>query len=1275
MADIGNSTVYIGSPDWYIGDAETYALSVAQLTPEIAQFGLLSTARIEAVGVVSDDPIDDVLTYEWELTRRPPRSAAKLRTVEGAVALIEIDAVGAFGIRLNVYGANSGAANSVIAIILGQPATVAYSGGISHDTAWIWNTLPDAWRDIARADRVKAEAFWAALQSLVASDMLDTFNARDALSIRTIQAETLRKWYEVPLSLDLSSADVLLPRDIVKIEHVNGDTLVYPKAISTPIPGTLLSSTQVRLTGVSAQVFDGNRIVKISANNRTYSVRVQGVERVDGASVLSLEPVSVGHVVYPVPCSVTYASIANTGSLVFQTDVGAVLGEQQGNAYVLRNMVATSVTLPTQVRYVSAEVSGITAGDEITWRTSDTVTGRAHTSTHRVLGAIGDIVAVDAPALLYDAIIALKTDVPDTDLSVLLSDTGELAWQARHTLAWLDASVLSFGVNTSSATYLAASPSTLYLSSRVAVADEVTSLFRLQSSISRFMYEGDELLYPDGERRKVAPPLELIENVDFYLRRAQDVGYGLTTGEFLDVLVTDRYDFILAGVTPGERLTITDTAAVGTYTVIDVERQAVRLDPPPPTQILNATFTLEADNAYVIFQDGVLEGRKLDRLWAEYATLNNDAQVESSFGALVGLNADAWRSRNLQNSYRDAVAALLKARVTASTLGTIEQIASLIVGIPMSPVRGVVQSINYEYETTELGEPDRVRLAIDEIDAEGNLTGRLSAKIAQAFNTERLAEFSGLKINAFTGKRIAVGDVVEQFTPLSEGVRVVDLYANDTDLSLDDVLDRHRFGVLVDADATRGLATTIDNLALLEQFIADVKPSYTDFLLRMHKYITDDVAVESDVFFGVTATFYDNPYHHRGPANILDDSLPLSSRRDEGPMHVLTSWLPRGTLTQQGEEWLLVSGAGGFVDASSLIDPQLAYDPWIREGDFVRIRNIPGPTIRITKILSDTEMVVKVEPALDLFGRDLNNVPFFVYRTIQDSIAYAANVTPDDRMNMTAFTALTDNVGVGDQISVQTANTSSGLLRVVRTERDLIAGVSYLETYPRLVTDGGEADVRIYREQVIGREMVQRPTGVLEHAGTIFGLTLSQNAHHLGIEPGTQVTSDRYVGYVAGVRGPHVFLSESIVFDEDMLTRDFTFTRGNPTLGDPLDEHEIAVSTNVSFIVDVDVELGSSGRVISRDFPLVPGDMIYLPDYEDVNLGEGGGIIRVSVVRGITALTSMSPNDDIFTRGATRAVIIRQAHLQTDYLISTREDTLYSDTLWGREHWQLRSHT
>lgn len=1275
MADIGNSTVYIGSPDWYIGDAETYALSVAQLTPEIAQFGLLSTARVEAAGVNSDDPIPDVLTYEWELTRRPPRSAARIRTTDGSVALLEVDAVGAFGLRLTVYGANSGATNSVVSIILGQPATVAYSGGISHDTAWVWNTLPDSWRELALADRVKAEAFWSALQSLVAADMLAAFNARDALSISSIQAETLRKWYEVPLSLDLSAADVLLPRYVQRIEHTDAGTLVYPARITAPTPGTLLSSTRVKLTGESAQLLDSNRIVRISANNRSYSVRVQGVEVVNGASVLSVERVSVGDITYPAPCSVTYDLLPNTGALIFVTEEGPQLGQQRGDAYILEGVQVTNVTLPTQIRYSDAEMRGVSVGDEVTWRTIDNVTGRAYNASFNVVGALGDIIAIDAPTLLQDALENLRGSLEDTYLLPLLSSTTEPVWVSRHTMAWLAGSTLAFLPGTPSATYISLVPETAYMRTRAAIDDDVTSIFRLQSTINRFMYEGDELLYPDGTRRARERPLELIENVDFYLRRAQDVGYGLTTGDFLDVLTTDRYDFLLAGVTPGERLTITDTAAIGTYTVVSVGRQVVRLDPPPPTRILNATFTLESDNAYIIFQDNVLSDRKLDRLWAEYVTTSNDAQVESSFGALVGLNAEAWRSRNLQNSYRDAVAALLKARVTASTLASIEQITSLIVGVPMSPTRGIIQSINHAYELTEQGEPSKLRITLEEIDAEGRLTGRLSAKTAQAENSGRLEEFSGLKVSSATGRRLSVGDIIEQFTPISEGVRVVDLYTNDTSLTLDDVVDRHRFGVLIDADATRGLATTLDNLSFLEQFIDDVKPSYTDFLLRMHKYVVDDVLVESDVFFSLTTTLYDNPYHHRGPANILDDSLPLSSRRDEGVTHILTSWLPRGTFVQEGAQWRLTSDTGGFLDPSPHIKPQLAYAPWIREGDFVRIRNTPNPVIHVDKILSDTEMLVSVTPALDLLQRDLDNVAFYVYRPVRDAVAYAADVFADDRVNLTAFTGLTDNVGVGDQISVQTAGTSSGLLRVIRTERDPITGIGYLETYPRIVTDGGEAEVRIYREQVIGRETNQHAIGVVEHAGTIFGLTLSQNAHHLGIEPGTRVTADVYSGYVTAVRGPHVFLSERVTFSSDLLSNEFTFTRGNPTVGDPLDEHELAISTNMAVIVDADVELGSSGRIVSRHFPLRPGDIVYLADYEDVNLGEGGGVLRATVVLGQTAYTNLSPTADIFAIGPARAVILRQAQLQTDYLISTQEDTLYSDTMWGREHWQLRSHT
>ena len=63
-----------------------------------------------------------------------------------------------------------------------------------------------------------------------------------------------------------------------------------------------------------------------------------------------------------------------------------------------------------------------------------------------------------------------------------------------------------------------------------------------------------------------------------------------------------------------------------------------------------------------------------------------------------------------------------------------------------------------------------------------------------------------------------------------EGVRVIDLYTANRTFVLNDVIDRHRFAVLIDVDSTLTLASNPDKLVLMRSLISETKPSYTTFL-------------------------------------------------------------------------------------------------------------------------------------------------------------------------------------------------------------------------------------------------------------------------------------------------------------------------------------------------------------------------------------------------------------------------------------------------------------
>ena len=163
-----------------------------------------------------------------------------------------------------------------------------------------------------------------------------------------------------------------------------------------------------------------------------------------------------------------------------------------------------------------------------------------------------------------------------------------------------------------------------------------------------------------------AEPLELYENVDFYVRRVSDYGYRLKTST-LNEFVADGYDFSLAGIVPGQKLVITTGLGTGTYKILSVNGASISVDPLSPALFNNAEFYVESSNAYLELRVPALYDSLVDKLWAEYAVFDNSDRIEKTFGSAVGLSKDFWSSLNNKSSYRDAVATIVKKRVTAST--------------------------------------------------------------------------------------------------------------------------------------------------------------------------------------------------------------------------------------------------------------------------------------------------------------------------------------------------------------------------------------------------------------------------------------------------------------------------------------------------------------------------------------------------------------------------------------------------------------------------------
>lgn len=1305
MADIGNSTVFIGSPDWFIGDPASFPALLARLHPDTAQYGVTSTARVEATGAYSPDPLGDTLFYEWELVTSPPKSVAPLRVREGSVAILEIDSIGVYAISLVVSGANGGASNVGRTLLIGQPAPVAYSGGIEYDVSWLWDILPDFWARISQADRRKVQVFWKGIQALVASDLIDVFNAKDSLSVSSIQSSVFRKWFPVELSIAIPDSKYLLGANVKLLESVGSSSRIQVLGAGSQFKGTLLSRGMLIIRNVAPQRFDIGRVVSVTVGENVLDTKILGVDLSATSGPLfvieSIAEDAVSHDAYPIDCGVSLKVPTYQTAVALLVDGRYVTASADGTDVLnLSTDVTGPVSMPPQMTIDGAEELGIVEGDTLRFKVVDGETDIGAELLANVAYVDRALVAL-SPTYNTEAVLALFSS--GATLDTLISGVGSLSWRSRHCGVWLGAEdTLGVATEGPHGRYFRVEPIKIYRRTRVPIDDGVQSLFRLTSRVVRVEREGSEITLPSGQIVvSEDEAIDAYENLDFYIRNRLDYGYRLRTSEELDILEAEGYDFSMAAIAPGDSLTVLTTTGVGDYVVTEVGEAYIRVTPPPRAPFVDAEFYVSSPASYIEFTPDTLAGKLIDKLWAEYAVVDNSDRVESMYGAPLGLGRTAWERKGLGNTYRDAVAALVRARVSASTVASIDDIASLAVGIPIAPYTSTIRSIDPEYHVNALGEPSVIRIILEQLGSDGLPTTRLTAHDIPATNSSRLSATSGIAPNPATGLRYAEGDTVRQYAALGEGVRVLDLYSSDNIVVFDDIIDRHRFGIVVDADSAPRLATSSDDLSLVRQLVSDVKPAHTDFFIRILRFLVDDITVESELSLRIRSTLHDNPYHHRGPANIFDDDIPGISDRDSPPHLVLTTWFPRdGVLESIGADtYLLTSNIGGFLSPEGILgfDDTGVY-PWVSIGDMVELRGDSRVKLSVEEVVDDISLRVKVAVGSQANSvrahSGENGVPFFVYRLLEDSILLSEEVDVDERLDLNILSPAGRNIGSGDQITLHGDQASTGRLRVLDTTHDALTGLTRIAVFPRKrIQRPISADIRVFREQIYERSI--KLVGEWENAiriprqnmhPLIVGFTFqTPPLATLGVQPGDIVNLDGGTGYVAGVNGTSLYISTLTAphhhghFHEHGELSLTVSRSGRSPLGDELDEHEGAVLSSVRVILHTKVTVYLTGAVrVEGEMGEYarPGDVLYLGEDRTLDIGEGVGIIRLcaELIPGMFA-TSTSPQSPISATEdeyplVLEASLIRQDRLQSEYFISPSEDHMYLSDMWGREHWR-----
>ena len=1206
MADIGNPTVYIGNSDWFRGDAESVIPST-HLDPDTLQSVVGGFFRLDGSASSTEDPLD-VLYFKWSAVEAPSVSALSVGPLfpqeaaywDRSQLRVEVDAVGLYKVELTVWAANGGMGGTDSTFILSLPSESPLFSNTSLDTAWVWNTLPNFWSTLPTEDRTRIELIWRGVLQSLGGELMLAYNIDDNKSITTIQERVYDRWVSIPLDVDISSSAVKVHRNrSATINRVDGDNsaivedmlgwrdLTEPRIYS--LEASLISATEIlplvsELSDFVPSKEDEGRSIEIDVGALTLSSVITYVdERWAGRSgsyryVLS-EPImdlsrsdlslDLGSIhtirIYREPGDVLPIPVLVDGEPNFLVSYTQVTRRALFSRAL--PLGASDIRTYPAALVKDAERVGISRGDLLYFELTVPSTSESVAFRVDVVGVIKALQEDDVYYVLFDTRASSYSDIGVQFLTLFNQPTEIIReWrQAVSSNTFLDSiegRTLRLGVNNALAI-----PGLGKMVTYLAEPSKITRLARVQI---------------DSDIVSVVKMSEFVEDHEYTVGQLITEGSRSVNVSRPPLHMLENRDFVVTHVTSedGEDLTYVDF-------ISDHHRST------PPR-----------------------------KLWAETVIRDNHVALERIFGTLLSFSYDEWKERGLSMSYKAVLAAMLYARVAGSSIGNLQMMVSVLCGVPFVPTRSRVISIDRELDPL-LVSSDTVstRVTVEEIDSEGRLLGSIKAYKIKGAAGDAHTETSGLYYGSGQSGRIAVGDILEPFTPIGLGVLIEDIVTDYRGV-FKPVADRHLFRARVNTDSTE--LRSKGDVELLYDFIRDIKPTYVDFLLSIFKYNVDRIKIESRAIVKYRSRFFDNPYLLRGPADIYDDEIPGRALNDLSSYTVLSTWFPRdgkvsvnsdGTLTliSEASYFTVESLADGFVRypghfTSPLIphrytsewintdtqgEPSLA---WIRgtqdieESDRTSEYTLPDYVVfrsgiaegmyRIHRVVSSTELtLVPIGPnGADLARFEGEGIVFVVGR-LSTEIIFDGIVAEggDVGVHLVGEGVIHDGIAAGDELSFPGTTRGRYTVREVRyTRTDRGEPAVFVSPYgPQLL----QAELNPLDDSPI-RAIIRRPqlaatnrgTYQIERAESKYGTYAyrvqgAASPASVGLSVGDAVLSVDDQGidsYIVGIFGSLLWLAYApdTVGSEVKMTRDTGISSGS--------------------LDDVDTTLGTSCLIVAR---------------------------------------------------------------------------------------------
>jgi hypothetical protein len=233
------------------------------------------------------------------------------------------------------------------------------------------------------------------------------------------------------------------------------------------------------------------------------------------------------------------------------------------------------------------------------------------------------------------------------------------------------------------------------------------------------------------------------------------------------------------------------------------------------------------------------DARPPHRLWAEYTYLDNGPVIEDNFGLGVELTLDMMEDLPSNVDYLSAVRGLYYAFYNGPAVRNMRIGVQILLGLPFAEIRGTIEEIRTDFS------PNQGRMLIRD------------TKQTEIVRSYSFPVDLDLETNPATGVTYAVGDTVEQFAPLVEGVSIVD-WVNDPDWFQGfiaqgifyEVEKFHKFVVRVEE-----AAFSLSALLFARNFVLKIKPTYTFPIFLVRKEIGDtEISITDSISY--TGTLY-----------------------------------------------------------------------------------------------------------------------------------------------------------------------------------------------------------------------------------------------------------------------------------------------------------------------------------------------------------------------------------------------------------------------------------